>query len=54
VIVRNYLGWGCHTTNFAEVYNCVLRGSRALPPVGIIVLYVSHNAIFLRKEKDSR
>jgi hypothetical protein len=23
VIVRNYLGWGCHTTNFAEVYNFV-------------------------------
>jgi hypothetical protein len=24
------------TTNFAEVYNCVLRGSRPLPLMGII------------------
>jgi hypothetical protein len=32
---------GIRTTNFAEVYNCVLHGSRPLPLVGIIefVLY---------------
>jgi hypothetical protein len=31
---------GIRTTNFAEVYNCVLRGSRPLPLVGIIEFFM--------------
>ena len=31
---------GIETTNFAEVYNCVLRGARALPLVGIIEFFM--------------
>ena len=31
---------GIKTTNFAEVYNCVLRGARALPLVGIIEFFM--------------
>jgi hypothetical protein len=31
---------GIKTTNFAEVYNCVLRGSRPLPLVGIIEFFM--------------
>jgi hypothetical protein len=31
---------GIKTTNFAEVYNCVLRGSRPLPLVGIIKFFM--------------
>jgi hypothetical protein len=33
---------GKKTTNFAEVYNCVLCGSRALPLVGIIEFFRYH------------
>jgi hypothetical protein len=31
---------GIKTTNFAEVYNCVLHGSRALPLVDIIEFFM--------------
>ena len=31
---------GIKTTNFVEVYNCVLRGARALPLVGIIEFFM--------------
>jgi hypothetical protein len=31
---------GIKTTNFAEVYNCALRGSRPIPLVGIIAFFM--------------
>jgi hypothetical protein len=31
---------GIRTTNFSEVYNCVLGGSRPLPLVGIIDFFM--------------
>ena len=31
---------GIKITNFAEVYNCMLRGARALPLVGIIEFFM--------------
>jgi hypothetical protein len=31
---------GIKTTNFAESYNCVLRGARSLPLVGIIEFFM--------------
>jgi hypothetical protein len=36
------VGHGIMTTNFAEVYNVVLRGARALPLVGIIEFFLYH------------
>jgi hypothetical protein len=45
---------GIRTTNFAEVYHCVLRGSRPLPLVDIIEFFISYNAIFLPKEQGSK
>jgi hypothetical protein len=34
------------TTNFAESYNCVLRGARPLPLVGIIELFMYHTMLY--------
>jgi hypothetical protein len=37
---------GIKTTNFAEVYNCVLRGARSLPLVGIIEFFMYHTMLY--------
>jgi hypothetical protein len=34
------------TTNFAEVYNCVLRGARPLPLVGIIEFFMYRTMLY--------
>jgi hypothetical protein len=40
-------------TNFAEVYNCVLRSSRPLPLVGIIEFFM-YRTMLLPKEQAGR
>jgi hypothetical protein len=37
---------GIKTTNFAEVYNCVFRGARPLPLVGIIEFFMYHTMLY--------
>jgi hypothetical protein len=37
---------GIKTTNFAKVYNCVLRGARPLPLVGIIELFMYRTMLY--------
>jgi hypothetical protein len=37
---------GIKTTNFAEVYNCVLHGSRPLPLVGIIEFFMYRTMLY--------
>jgi hypothetical protein len=37
---------GIKTTNFAEVYNYVLRGARPLPLVGIIEFFIYHTMLY--------
>jgi hypothetical protein len=40
---------GIKTTNFAEVYNCVLRGSRPLPLVGIIEFFMYRTMLYFHQ-----
>jgi hypothetical protein len=39
---------GIKTTNFAEVYNCVLRGARPLPLVGIIEFFMYRTMLYFQ------
>jgi hypothetical protein len=39
-------GHGIKTTNFAESYNCVLRGARPLPLFSIIEFFMYHTMLY--------
>jgi hypothetical protein len=38
------------TSNFVEVYNCVLRGARPLPLVGIIEFFMYRTMLYFHKK----
>jgi hypothetical protein len=43
---------GIKTTNFAESYNCVLRGSRPLPLVGIIEFFMYCTMLYFHTRRQ--
>jgi hypothetical protein len=43
---------GIKTTNFAESYNFVLRGSRHLPLVGIIEFFMYHTMLYFHTRRQ--
>jgi hypothetical protein len=44
--------YGIKTTNFTESYNCVLCGSRPLPPVGIIEFFMYRAMLYFHTRRQ--